>query len=529
MRRHTRRIMLALALALTLLAPTLAVAGDVPDEDDIDALLDSWHVAEAKPMIDALAAAEGEDADVTYLRARVAFYEQRYEDAVGLIDQAIANTLVAPPHWKGLREEISAAHEVTKDYARKTSPKGYFEIVYPKGKDEVLLPYAFEALDEAYEVLGRELGERPETPIRVDIYPNSLVLAKVSTLTEKDIKTTGTIALCKYNRLMVTSPNALLQGYGWVDTAVHEYVHYVINHKTTARVPIWMHEGLAKYLERTWRGPNSHMLPPSSEHLLRKRMEAKNLVTFKQMHPSMAKLPSAEDASTAYAQVYTVMEYLHRERGEGAFATMLDKMTEGLDAKAAYAATLGTSFQDFEKALWPDYLRSRPKIDFVEAEGFDDALKFKSDGAGKNPTDLEQIAKPEAREHVQIGQMLQVRNRPKAAAVQYRKAVRLMGTSNPVVQTRLAQCLLESGDAEGALDALEDTRDSYPSYVTTWVVMGKAAAALGKHDEAREYLLEAARINPFNPEVHTNLAAVYSALGDEDAATREREFAALVN
>ena len=39
----------------------------------------------------------------------------------------------------------------------------------------------------------------------------------------------GTIAICKYNKLMFTSPKAMLRGYEWLDTLSHEYVHFVIS------------------------------------------------------------------------------------------------------------------------------------------------------------------------------------------------------------------------------------------------------------------------------------------------------------
>ena len=32
----------------------------------------------------------------------------------------------------------------------------------------------------------------------------------------------------KYRRIMMVSPRVMLYGYGWIDTAVHEYVHYVV-------------------------------------------------------------------------------------------------------------------------------------------------------------------------------------------------------------------------------------------------------------------------------------------------------------
>ena len=47
----------------------------------------------------------------------------------------------------------------------------------------------------------------------------------------------------------------LTTGYDWLDTVSHEYVHLVVSRKSRNTVPIWMHEGLAKYLESRWRGP----------------------------------------------------------------------------------------------------------------------------------------------------------------------------------------------------------------------------------------------------------------------------------
>ena len=40
----------------------------------------------------------------------------------------------------------------------------------------------------------------------------------MSTLTEKEIETTGTIALCKYGKLMIVTPRATVFGYPWMDT-----------------------------------------------------------------------------------------------------------------------------------------------------------------------------------------------------------------------------------------------------------------------------------------------------------------------
>lgn len=505
-------------LILGLLLPSLSFS-ETPAE--AEELLSAWQISAAKKVIDQLAQKSPESAEVLYLQARYDFYEGRYKDAVDRLDQAIA---VTPRRdFVELREIVAATHEVTKNYTRHMSPKGFFEIWIEPGRDEVLLPYAFEALDEAYEAFAQEIGYRPPVPVRVEVYPQTLTLAKVSILTEEEIRTSGTIALCKYNRLMITSPRATFRGYGWVDTLVHEYVHYVVNQKTQNRVPIWMHEGLAKFLERRWRGPEAHMLQPSSEHLLQKRVKEDTLITFEQMHPSMAKLPSQEDAAVAFAEVYTAMEYLREKAGPRAFEQLLDLIAEGMDARRAFAKVLNVPFAQFERE-WRLALKERKPSVFPEESGFTERLVFKEQG----DTDLQSIPSPKARDFMHLGEVLEVRERWAAAVVQYRKAERLAGSHNPVLQSRLAQSLLALGRAEEAVAALKPVVEHYPSYVSSWILLGKAYVSLGKWDDALVHLEEAARINPYDPEVHRQLQRVYTGLGRMDEAKRSQRFEALV-
>lgn len=490
---------------------------------DVDVLLDAWQMDDAKKALEGFATVHAGSPELLYLQARTDFLEGRYDRAVQQLDQAL--TQQQRPDWAELRDLAAATRDVTAKHERHLSPKGYFAVYVEPGKDRVLLPWAFEALDKAYDAFAEELGYRPPTPIRVEIYPKTSVLATVSILTDAEIRTSGTIALCKYNRLMITSPKALVRGYSWVDTVVHEYVHYVINQRTGNRVPIWMHEGLAKFLERRWRGPDAHRLPPNSEHLLQEHVAANTLITFAQMHPSMAKLPSQEDAAVAFAEVYTAMEYLHDHAGAQAFRRLLDEISNGEEATTAFAKVLGTTFSQFERE-WRVALRKRPKIDYPEESTFEEKLVFKDEGSVAD--DINKIEQPQARDHLNLGQMFQARGRAKAAVVEYQKAERLMGDKHPLLQTRLAQSLLESGQAKEALEALVPIRDTFPTYVSTWIQLGRAAYELGQYDQAADDLNEAARINPFDPEVHRRLALVYEKLGDAALARREADFVKLV-
>ncbi len=488
--------------------------------------LTAWQMTEARAAIDSLGQGARVSGQADYLEGRYAFYMGDYEGALEHLDRALERS--DNGQWRSLRELVASTLEVTEDYEKHVSPSGRFEIFISPGRDEVLLPYAFEALEAAYEAFGEELGYRPEPPVRVEIYPRATVLAQVSQLTEENIRTSGTIALCQHNRLMITSPRAVLRGYGWVDTLIHEYVHYVINQATTANVPIWMHEGLAKYLERRWRGPDEARLDAASERLLRRRMEAGTLIPFDAMHPSMALLPSQEDAAVAFAEVYTTMEYLRAEVGPGAFAKLLAEINAGHDARTAYARVLNTTWREFEDRIWPAYLRSRPEPGLGDDdEVFEERIVLQED-AGAAGNELEQVEVPEAREHIQLGMMMQARDRYGAAVVQYQKAAELLGEHNPVLQTRLARSLVMSGQADGALEALEPLRLLSPGYPTLWVELGRAYLAMNQYGEAREALREAARINPFNPDVHEKMARAYRGLNRGEEAEEARRLAALV-
>ena len=515
-----RTVWAAAALVL-FLAPASLSAQPV---DKASRLMSKWQIGEAGELIDEMAREHSGTPGVQFVQARYDFLKGRYEKALSRIDQLLHNTR-SKGDWKRFKKLVENTHDVTKDYEKYTSENGRFEIYVEPGSDRVLVPYASKALEKAYEAIGEELGYRPETPIRVEVYPETATLAKVSGLTNEEIRTSGTIALCKYNRLMITSPKALLRGYGWVDTLVHEYIHYVINHRTGNGVPIWMHEGLAKFLEHRWRGPEAHHLPPSTEHMLKKRLEKNDLISFEAMHPSMAKLPSQEDAATAFAEVFTVMEYLHEKKGSSAFRQLLDAIPEADGAQAAFEKVVGKDFSQFERE-WKAYLRTRNTREYPEEYGYKNKLVFKDDN--KSADNIEDLEQPKAKDHMKLGEMLQAKNRYGAAVVQYRKAIRLTDSPNPRLRTRLAQSLTRTGKPNEALDELEPVRKFYPSYVTVWIELGKASLKSGQPRKAEEYLLEAARINPYDPEVHELLAKVYDATKRRKLAERERKFARLV-
>ncbi|MCA9563171.1 MAG: hypothetical protein KC561_06765, partial [Myxococcales bacterium] len=313
----------------------------------------------------------------------------------------------------------------------------------------------------------------------------------------------------------------------WRDTMAHEYVHYVVQHLTGGRVPIWLHEGLAKFVETRWQPGAPHRLPPTNEDLLARRIEADDLVTFEEMHPSMALLPSQEDAGTAFAEVYTVIEYVFEQRGVDGIREIVWAIRDGSSVEEAFAEVMGVSFQTF-LSNWERYLRSREfrrlPSDFVNN------LQFMPENASDAaPDELAGIAQEEARNFMHLGQLLRARGRIEGSIVEYRKAEDLVGPGNPQLQNRMARALLDLNRPEEAAEALGSAAEFYPDFYLTFLHLGEVAILQGAGEEALEQLQRAASINPFDPEVHRQLSRAFQLLGRSEEAEQAARDASLVS
>ncbi len=453
----------------------------------------------AQRLIDEVARAYPNDADVLDILAHVHFNEGRYAEAVLAIDRAVA----AMP--TDLRRRTAALMHSTKaatdGMVEARSADGRFVVFYAPGRDAVLAPYALEAMAAADARLYRILGIRVPGPVRLEIYPSSAALASVSSLTVEEIETTGTIALCKWDRLMVTTPRALVRGYPWMDTIAHEYVHLVLARASKDHAPVWFQEGMAKFLERTWRGeaPSAHV-DPAVQAIVSRRLADDSLIPFDQLHPSIARLPSQEDAALAFAQVATFIETFHRRFGDRGLRDAVGRIANAEDARDALSSVAGESFARLEGAWRADLGRQRAPsaADVPRMLG----MRFRH---GSGPVDEAREVDDDARRFFRLGNLLFDRGRPRAASVEYEKAHRA-APDDPIVASRLARAALRGGRASVAIEALAPLRERYPDHAPLRSLLGSAYVAEGNLAAARVELQEALRLNPFDPEPHCGLA-----------------------
>jgi tetratricopeptide (TPR) repeat protein len=509
--------------------PARAAAGDVAAriQRANEALLD-WQLDEAAAIAAGLEKELPDVPPVQALLGLVRFHEGDYEAAVRLL-RRVGEGGETP----GLLPLAESTLEETKGFV--SSSSAHFVVRTPPGKDEILHPIALWALEQAYANLSEAFDYHPRHKIVVDVLHDAKGLASVSTLTVKEIETSGTIALCKFNRLMITSPKALARGYSWLDTLSHELVHLIVSEKSHNNVPVWLHEGLAKYNESRWRGAPGLALDPASENLLAAGLKKNKLITFEQMHPSMAKLPSQEDAALAFAEVFTVIEMLEKDGsavrkdlgGKRAANVLLEGLRDGLGMDQALVRATGANLDGLQKA-WRKYLAKRPFKIVAGAEPR--RLTFVKDprkgAAGveerEDEAALEEAKSRSGRQFVRLGNLLREKRRLKAASVEYEKAVQQVGARSPALHNRLAGVYLELGQLDAARRVLDDIVVAFPDDPQSHVLLARVAFRARDWQKARAHYERATWEAPFNPEIHYALLKIAEETKD-DALLRQQK------
>ncbi len=496
---------------------------------NLEQYLEDWNLPAAKlelAELEKLAPADVEP--LRYFKGRVAFESGEYDTAV--TELKASGVRDKPGSWLRL---VTDTRDIVKNHERVESEHFIFQ--YPKGKDAVLALWALDALEGIHTALVKDLGYAPVGKVRVEIVSSAAELSKVSTLTKEAIRTTGTIAICKFNKLMVTSPLAVLKGYDWLDTLAHEYVHLVVSQKSRNTVPIWMHEGLAKYLESRWRGPAGGAMTPSTLALLGSRVRSNTLVPFEKMHPSMALLPTAEDAATAFAEVFFAIHLIDTEAGPRSLDRLLTEMAKGTSDKVAVEVVTKKKWPEFERA-WMAHLKKQPfpaelippsaheKKQLVEAGG--EKKPEKKNDRDVSFGDFAEVKETPARKLAHLGELMRERKRMAAAAEHYERAVTIVGDRYESVSDKYALTLLELKRYDLAEKVLRGSLVMHPGSATTNTHLARIAMRARKFDVVKTASLDALAVNPFDPEVHVSLYFAAKALGDE--GLKKRAVAALV-
>jgi tetratricopeptide (TPR) repeat protein len=473
------------------------------------AAIERWHVDEARGIAER---AYRDHPDYALTLALVAEVKMHMSDYAGAVD------LFRRAKEAGAAEQVlqteplaEATLKATKDYDEQVGE--HFILRYAPGKDAILIPYVMQTLEASRERIGALLGWKPEGRVVIEIYPSASLLAEVSTLTEQEIRASGTIALCRWNRLMVTSPRGVMFGYAWRDTMAHELTHLIIGGASANTVPIWLHEGIAKYAETAWRGEPGEGLSVEQQIAVREAAKKGKLIPFEKMHPSMAKLKSQEETSLAFAEVFTFIEFLVERKGWEGMRKVLSLMANGSSDEEAIESVHGKSL----KALASEWMRTLKTREVRQGKRGDVAQtehKVIVKSTPDAPEDQLHGVNKKGRRFARAADLLFARGRIKAAQKELEKAVKETGA--PILSAKLAVVALASNDLDTAETAAKHALEGAPDLAGPNITLADILVRRQKMKEAKDALDRAIAVNPFDPRIHSLMLAALGPNGDAE-------------
>ncbi len=495
-------------------------------------LNDRWDPVTARQIFETTGRAVFNPVQTAYFESRIAFYDGDYGKALELIKKA--QDLAASSDSAGLdgdlmddhRKFVEATIGATRGFQFRESE--HFIIGFSPGRDELIVDGALKALEAQYVALNKAIGTKFERKVRVEILPTPTAFVDASGIPRNAIETTNTIALCKYNKLLFTSPGATARGYDWQDTAAHELTHMFIFRRSNNGAPVWFHEGTAKYLENIWRGIRGG-LSASQETLFAGALKSDKLVPISRMHPSFAYLDSNRESSLAFTQVALILEYIIEDLGKGGFGVLnriLDSMEKGAHYEQAIEYGTGKPFKAFFDD-WIQYSKRRPLR--IVSEAHVEQVRLVDPGQKLEPEDEDdkpdEALPKEVRNFVRLGDLLRARGHHLAARIEYAKALEKSPYS-PVFVSKYAAASVDAGVVDGVLERVNKALEIYPEYVTLYQRQGDYHFIRKEWTEAETSYLKALEFNPFHLPVRIRLVQVYEQLkkpADRDAQIKALE------
>jgi tetratricopeptide (TPR) repeat protein len=438
-----------------------------------------------------------------FAEAQLRFYEGDYARALSLTTQLLKKAKT--PQVAEFSNLVQRTWEKTNQM--KIYPDPLVKVYVLSGTDELLAPFVIETVRKAYEVFSRELGielSPPDLPIRVEIYSRMEDFVAVSTLSQKEVETSGTIALTKFHRIMIISPRLLARGYRWRDTLAHELVHYLLLAKGGNPIPLWLHEGIAKYWERRWRD-RAFGLTPVQETLLDQARRRGRWVPFQRMMPSLAKLRTGYETALAFSELAFWVHRFVERRGISAVREILDAFSRS--DRDGYQA-LGGGIEE----LWQGFLEdiARAKLNPLPEYRFLPLLLGEEGEGEEGGSSLPELAK----RSIRLGDLLKEEGRWISAISEYTQAERVIGGETIPLAMKKAEAYIIGGRYSLAQEVLERTLRRDPDRATTYYLLGRIALFRGRLEEALGYFEDAFSITPFHQGILESLVEVSHRLKD---------------
>jgi len=487
------------------------------DKNSVYALLESGRMDNVEALIEKERKNPTNKTQIFRLTSLLEFYRGNYNEAVDAVKQALS----IDPGDQDLSNIFLYYRAVRGNANGFIQKESEHFIIRAKDKDIILLDYTIECMERSYEVLGKAFQHYPDNKIIVEIYPDKEQFSLASTLSPETLKRSGAIGICKFHRLMILSPRALLMGYRWMDALSHEFTHMMVNHVSGFNTPLWLHEGIARYHETQWRtGPDEKIefLSRGARARLMEAVKDDTLIPFKRMHPSLVYLKNQDEVGLAFSEVSSMVSFIISEYGDDAVVRILQGYEKN-NQKKNFKKVFGKSESKLEKK-WVRHMQALPQDINKGALGEKYVFDTSAD-------EIDEFVGADVRGKVRLGDKFRKMKRYNVALIQYEHALE-KEPENPVVLTKLARCLNEMNRHTEMEEKLRIAVAKNPHYPTAYVLLADYLYKEERLSEALPLYKEANAINPFNPYIHKNMGLIYMHIKDNVSAIIEFKAASIL-
>lgn len=309
-----RRLAAALLVLLLLSLDWRARASLLPG-NDLGSLSDAITEIDLERAQKLARAIDAQTPQFLLERARLLVY---LGDCVGAV-AVLSNPAVTESKEGAQLAQIakSCAHATAAGFVIEDKQRGIW-LRMQDDADRVFAPFVFRVAAQARDRIGAELGVDMPRPLRIDLVRDLFSLSAVTGLPLEAAETTGTLAVARFGRIIMLSPQATRSGYHWEDTLAHELTHLLVTRGTRDRAPLWLQEGVAKREETRWREPRPFDPKDWADETAARALRTGRQVGIDKLGPSIAMLPTPEAASTAYAEVQSFVAYFVQQQGDAA-------------------------------------------------------------------------------------------------------------------------------------------------------------------------------------------------------------------
>jgi tetratricopeptide (TPR) repeat protein len=218
----------------------------------------------------------------------------------------------------------------------------HFIVKYEGGSREVVGNFLLTTLEEVYEKVGVTLGRYPTKKLTVVLYTNREF--------KEATKTPDWAGAIFDGKIRIPIKGLTGKTRELTTVVTHEYTHAVIYDIAGPGCPVWLHEGLAQYMEG--KSPAE-----ADEIVLEYYRRYKEIPSLKQFSGGFMGL-GTNQAYFAYMYSLSGTNYLIKNYGMGFIRDLLEAIGEGKEFDEAFKEIYYISFDSF-MARWENSLKNR--------------------------------------------------------------------------------------------------------------------------------------------------------------------------